>query len=98
MLLVSFFSMVSSTHKTERQDITEILLKVVLNIATHPPTQSKKAGFFWGQFFEINKGLSGVEYHLYLPLTLCSPLSLDQCFHCNKNLDIKFRANDAFLK
>jgi hypothetical protein len=32
-----FFSMVSSTHKTERHDITEILLKVALSIATHPP-------------------------------------------------------------
>jgi hypothetical protein len=28
---------VSSTNKTDRHDITEILLKVVLNNITHPP-------------------------------------------------------------
>jgi hypothetical protein len=32
---------VSSTNKTDRHDITEILLKVVLNTITNPPSSSK---------------------------------------------------------
>jgi hypothetical protein len=32
-----WFSLVSSTNKTDRHDITEILLKVALNIITQPP-------------------------------------------------------------
>ena len=31
-------TLVSSTNKTERHDITEILMKVVLNTISHPPT------------------------------------------------------------
>jgi len=41
--LVSGFSPVSSTNKTDHHDITEILLKVALNIINHqPPSKDLK--------------------------------------------------------
>jgi hypothetical protein len=54
-------TLVSSTNKTDRHDITEILLKVALNIINHQPTsfifRSKRPFTEWGSRFHDIRSL-----------------------------------------
>ena len=51
---------VSSSNKTDRHDITEILLKVALNIITHTLSPTLKSKLFW----QKSRLLYMVETHI----------------------------------
>ena len=83
---------VSSTNKTDRNDITEILLKVVLNTINHKPShlltlcQSIRL-YCIRLFFLLVKGLIGVLY-------VCDTLPYSKKNSYSKNIKSEMQRSD----
>ena len=87
-----WFSPVSSTNKTDSQDITEILLKVVLNIITliltmSNPNLSGTSFCIWNKHvFSLNRLFPTLALYLSIyRILVYSGFCLDR-FHCIKPL------------